>query len=164
MHPRTFFHDLENSPRFRTRLKPLTSLAEASYESGDLIAYNTVGPGPFISMERTMKIAFLAVRILCAGLLGGGILPAASQVILPSVTTSTIAPVSTSDDQAQQFEGVIISKNGELFVLRDDVNDTWYHLDDQKAAGKFLGKKVLVTGTLDTRTDVIRVQKITEES
>jgi hypothetical protein len=49
-------------------------------------------------------------------------------------------------------------------VLRDDANNTWYHLDDQQAASKHLGKKVVVIGTLDARTDVIRVQKIDEST
>jgi hypothetical protein len=118
----------------------------------------------FHLLERTMKNAFLAISVLCAGVFSGPIVAAKTQSILPSITTSTVQPVAAPDDPAQKFEGVIISKNGELFVLRDVVNDTWYHLDDQQTAGKFLGKKVLVTGTLDVRTDVIRVQKITEES
>jgi hypothetical protein len=58
--------------------------------------------------------------------------------------------------------GVIVSMNGELFILRDDENDTWYHLDDQKAAGSFLGKKVRVTGEVDPATDVIHVESIQE--
>jgi Protein of unknown function (DUF5818) len=64
---------------------------------------------------------------------------------------------------AQKFVGVIVSKNGAMFVLRDDVNNVWYHLDDQEKAGKFVGKRVGVTGVLDTRFDEIRVKTIEEE-
>ena len=45
-------------------------------------------------------------------------------------------------------------------ILRDDQNDTWYHLDDQKRAAEFLGKKVSITGKLDVTTDFIYVQNI----
>jgi hypothetical protein len=58
------------------------------------------------------------------------------------------------------FTGKILSQNGEHFILRDDVNETWYHLDDQQQAGKFLGKNVSVTGVLDPSTDTIRVRSI----
>jgi Protein of unknown function (DUF5818) len=66
-------------------------------------------------------------------------------------------------DQPQRFEGTIVSKNGALFVLRDDVNNVWYHLDDQQKAEKFAGKKVQVIGILDGRVDEIRIQSIEEE-
>jgi hypothetical protein len=70
---------------------------------------------------------------------------------------------SDAKDQPQKFEGTIVSKNGALFVLRDDVNNVWYHLDDQQKAEKFAGKKVQVIGILDGRVDEIRIQSIQEE-
>jgi hypothetical protein len=108
-----------------------------------------------------MKSVLLAVT-LCMGLCVAHSLPARAQPGLLTTATSAIHSTSIEDEQPQKFEGIIVSKNGEIFVLRDDVNDTWYHLDDQEAAGKHLGKKVSVTGTLDTRTDVIRVKSIDE--
>jgi hypothetical protein len=72
-------------------------------------------------------------------------------------------PQSDAKDQPQKFEGTIVSKNGALFVLRDDVNNVWYHLDDQQKAEKFAGKKVQVIGILDGRVDEIRIQSIQEE-
>src|ERR1700730_3179741 len=105
-----------------------------------------------------MNSVFLAVSLVFLGVLANGTAQENPQVAPPPpVTTAT--PLSA---ERQQFEGVIVSKNGELYVLRDDANSTWYHLDDQQSAGKHLGKKVLVTGSLDGRTDVIRVQKIEE--
>ena len=108
-----------------------------------------------------MKSVLLAVT-LCMGLCAAHSLLARAQPVLLTTATSAIHSTSIEDEQPQKFEGIIVSKNGEIFVLRDDVNDTWYHLDDQEAAGKHLGKKVSVTGTLDTRTDVIRVKSIDE--
>jgi hypothetical protein len=73
------------------------------------------------------------------------------------------AQQSDAKDQPQKFEGTIVSKNGALFVLRDDLNNVWYHLDDQQKAEKFAGKKVQVIGILDGRVDEIRIQSIQEE-
>ena len=73
---------------------------------------------------------------------------------------------SSASDQAdlKTFSGKIVSLNGAMFILRDDVNEVWYHLDDQAQAGKFAGKDVDVKGTLDGRTDMIHVQSIAVES
>lgn len=108
-----------------------------------------------------MKSVFLAVSI-CIGIFAAHNLPAAPQTAFLAGVTDAVHPASAEADQPQQFEGIIVSKNGEIFVLRDDVNNTWYHLDDQPAAARHLGKKVLVTGELDTRTNVIRIQSIAE--
>jgi len=105
-----------------------------------------------------MNSVFLAISLVFVGVLASGTAPTKPQLApAPPVTTTTPLGAET-----QQFEGVIVSKNGELYVLRDDANSTWYHLDDQQSAGKHLGRRVLVTGNLDGRTDVIRVQKIEE--
>ena len=63
---------------------------------------------------------------------------------------------------ASTFTGKIVSQNGDRFILRDDANDVWYHLDDQAQAQKYLGKNVVVTGVLDGRSDMIRVRSIAE--
>ncbi|HXN99092.1 MAG TPA: DUF5818 domain-containing protein [Candidatus Acidoferrales bacterium] len=108
-----------------------------------------------------MNSVFLVVSI-CMGLYAAQGLTSKPQAVLPAAPTVAIHSAAIEGNETEQFQGVIVSKNGEIFVLRDDVNNTWYHLDDQEAAGKHLGKKVLVTGNLDTRTDVIRVQSISE--
>jgi len=61
---------------------------------------------------------------------------------------------------AGTFTGKIVSQNGDRFILRDDVNEVWYHLDDQAQAQKYLGRDVLVTGVLDGRSDMIHVRNI----
>jgi hypothetical protein len=78
------------------------------------------------------------------------------------------APLPAAQNQPQEqsdvktFSGKVLSQNGVRYILRDDVNDVWYHLDDQKQAEKFAGKNVLVTGVLDGPTDTIHVREITE--
>jgi hypothetical protein len=80
---------------------------------------------------------------------------------------SCVAPPFMTDRSEEQpavntFTGKIVSQNGERFILRDDVNEVWYHLDDQQQAATFLGKNVSVTGVLDGPTDTIRVRTISE--
>ena len=82
-----------------------------------------------------------------------------------ALKASALVAQSSQDQKAPEvrtFTGKVLSQNGERFILRDEVNDVWYHLDDQQQAGKFAGKNVLVTGVLDGRTDTIQVREITE--
>ena len=72
------------------------------------------------------------------------------------------APVKQVQPKSLIFSGKIVSQNGVRFVLRDDGNNVWYHLDDQEKAGKLLGKDVVVTGSFDGLTGTIRVQSIVE--
>jgi uncharacterized protein YdeI (BOF family) len=102
--------------------------------------------------------------------LGTAVLFCAAMAFTPGVTPrvhaapATVAKAAGTDDAAavQTFTGKIMSQNGDRFILRDDTNDTWYHLDPQDAAGKFLGKNVQITGTLDGRSDMIHVRNIAE--
>jgi uncharacterized protein YdeI (BOF family) len=86
----------------------------------------------------------------------------ASVLAAPSIATVPADHQLTIADQTEIRSGIILSMNGERFILRDEDNNTWYHLDDQKAAGSFLGKKVRVIGEVDPATDVIHVQSIRE--
>jgi hypothetical protein len=71
----------------------------------------------------------------------------------------------TGDEgNVRMFSGKIVSLNGALFILRDDADQVWYHLDDQSTARKFAGKNVNVKGKLDVATDVIHVQSIEEQT
>jgi Protein of unknown function (DUF5818) len=75
--------------------------------------------------------------------------------------TANAAPMAAARSRAvEAYTGTIVSLNGQQFVLRDDDNDFWYNLDDQRDAAKFAGKKVLVVGRLDARTGVIHVEQI----
>ncbi len=77
--------------------------------------------------------------------------------------TVSAAPMAAARSRAvEAYAGTIVSLNGQQFVLRDDDNEVWYNLDDQRDAAKFAGKKVWVVGKLDGRTDVIHVEQIEE--
>jgi len=60
---------------------------------------------------------------------------------------------------AQTFTGTIV-KSGDIFKLDDKENKVSYMLDDTQRASKFDGKKVKVTGTLDSKTATIHVELI----
>jgi Protein of unknown function (DUF5818) len=79
-----------------------------------------------------------------------------------SSATAEAAPRAAASRAVEAYTGTIVSLNGQQFVLRDDDNGVWYNLDDQRSASKFAGKKVLVVGKLDARTDVIYVEQIEE--
>jgi hypothetical protein len=100
-------------------------------------------------------------------------LPAVAVMVgLCLVCQSTIAQVSSSQNHptAQQpdpnsaaetktFIGMIV-KSGDKLVLADAENGTTFQLDDQQKAQEFVGKKVRVSGALDTATGMIRVSTI----
>jgi len=89
----------------------------------------------------------------------------------PPITTLILSvPVAVpqgyeTGDQGDEklFTGKIVLLNGQLFILRDDTNGVWYHLDDQTTARKFAGKNVDVKGKLDVAVDVIHVQSMEEQ-
>jgi hypothetical protein len=90
-----------------------------------------------------------------------GLLIAMRTEMLGAINLSPAAPAQDPSKTAT-YTGKIVSQNGVRFILRDETNDTWYHLDDQQQAGKFLGKTVSVVGVLDGPTNTIRVKSIAE--
>ena len=104
------------------------------------------------------RIALLVV--FCGPFLVGGI--QTNTLKASSLPATAAAQQNQNAPEVRTFTGKVLSQNGERFILRDEANDTWYHLDDQQQAGKFAGKNVLVTGVLDGRTDTIQVREITE--
>ena len=103
-------------------------------------------------MRRTATVEAAMSLLLCVALL------------TPLATKSKVSQASSTQQQAkpQSFYGKIVSQNGVRYVLRDDDNNVWYHLDDQDKAAKLVGKDVLVTGKFDGLTGTIRVQNIVE--
>src|SRR5271154_2914676 len=83
-------------------------------------------------------------------------------LLTPHRTQSKVSQASFAQTKTQAFYGKIVSQNGVRFVLRDEDNNVWYHLDDQEKAGKLVGKDVLVSGTCDGLTGTIRVQSMVE--
>jgi Protein of unknown function (DUF5818) len=53
-----------------------------------------------------------------------------------------------------------ISRKAGKFIFREDPRGTIYSLDDQKEARNFSGKAVLITGTIDSRANLVHVRKI----
>src|SRR5580692_4077557 len=101
-------------------------------------------------MRRTATVEAALSLLLCGALL------------TPHTTHSKDSQSSFAQAKTQSFYGKIVSQNGVRFVLRDEDNSVWYHLDDQQTAGKLVGKDVLVTGKFDGLTGTIRVQSIVE--
>jgi Protein of unknown function (DUF5818) len=105
---------------------------------------------------------FLAIILLVAAVPKGRLTPF-------TVSASTLQLCAQNEGEGNEtgdegnlrtFTGKIVSLNGALFILRDDADQVWYHLDDQSTARKFAGKNVNVKGKLDVATDVIHVQSI----
>jgi len=103
-------------------------------------------------MRRRATVAAAASLLFCGAVLASH----AEQFHVSQVL------LTQEQSKAETFSGKIVSQNGVRFVLRDDDNNVWYHLDDQEKASKLLGKDVLVTGTFDGLTGTIRVQSIVE--
>lgn len=66
----------------------------------------------------------------------------------------------TSEQTEMKTYSGKISKNNGKYVLEDLTEKTSYLLDDQKLAKKYEGKTVVVTGTLDSVSNIIHIQKI----
>jgi uncharacterized protein DUF5818 len=112
----------------------------------------------------SIAILFLFVAAISVG--STRIAPVKASVVPASVTKIHVqSPSRTSDGEEQDvktFSGKVVSQNGVRFILRDESNDVWYHLDDQEQAGKFIGRNVLVTGVLDGKSAMIHVRSISE--
>jgi hypothetical protein len=68
-------------------------------------------------------------------------------------------PAHNQPADVRTFSGKIAKANGK-YVLEDPSAKTPFALDDQKAAKKYEGKSVVVTGSLDDSSNTIHVQKI----
>lgn len=101
-------------------------------------------------MRRTATIEAAISLLLCVAFLTG------------HIPQSKVSQSSFAQPNPQSFYGKIVSQNGVRFVLRDEDNNVWHHLDDQDKAAKLVGKDVLVTGKFDGLTGTIRVQNIVE--
>ena len=112
-------------------------------------------------MKRKMILVLLAISSGLALICAAGLI---SEVQASTVNANSgMSYQPGAEDSVNTFTGKIVSQNGDRFILRDEANDVWYHLDDQQQAGKYFGKNVAVKGILDGRTDTIRVQNITED-
>lgn len=105
-----------------------------------------------------MKVIRLTSFVLAAALPLAGAMFAQS----PSESQSPAKSSAQSPDQAQTktFSGKISKDSNGNYILQDSSSSGAYTLDDQKAAKKYEGKNVVVTGTLDAGNNTIHVAKI----
>ena len=101
---------------------------------------------------KSTRVHFFVPILLASALASVAPLPATSSQNLQGSQSANHPEVKT-------FAGTITLSNGK-YVLEDPSAKRSYYLDDAKAAKKFEGKMVVVTGTLDSSTHTIRVQKI----
>ena len=105
-------------------------------------------------LRRTLLVLSGAALLIAGGL---------SNQLRASIATPVFLHRQPGDETSvATFTGKIVSQNGDRFILRDDVNEAWYHLDDQAQSQKYFGKDVVVTGVLDGRSDMIHVRNIAE--
>jgi len=105
-------------------------------------------------LRSTLLLLFGAACLLAGG---------HSNLLDASAAPSTLLRAAPGDEPTSgTFAGKIVSQNGDRFILRDDANEVWYHLDDQAQAQRHFGKDVVVTGVLDGRSDMIHVRNIVE--
>jgi hypothetical protein len=111
-------------------------------------------------VRKTSVLRFSLLFLFGAAFLIAGV---PSSRIRASAAPTVLLHVQPGDEPAVgTFTGKIVSQNGVRYILRDDLNEVWYHLDDQAQAQKYFGKNVVVTGVLDGRSDMIRVRNIAE--
>ena len=115
-------------------------------------------------MSAKKSLTVLATILLGLGLviIGGQTSRVLAAPAVNPANSSAVAIQPGDEPNVNTFTGKIVSQNGVRYILRDEANDVWYHLDDQQQAGKFFGKSVVVTGTLDGRSDMIHIRNITE--
>jgi hypothetical protein len=92
-------------------------------------------------------------------LLGAAIAVAAPRASQLRTLVAAVQSQSDPQPKTQTFMGTIL-KSGDQFLFNDDISKKSYQLDDQKTASRFDGQKVKVTGTLDSASNLIRVQSI----
>jgi hypothetical protein len=85
-----------------------------------------------------------------------------NQLRASAAPTAFLRVLGGDEPAVSTFTGKIVSQNGDRYILRDDANEVWYHLDNQEQAQKYFGKNVVVTGVLDGRSDMIRIRNIVE--
>src|ERR1700741_1688601 len=76
------------------------------------------------------RVALLS--FFCALFLVGGI--EAHALRGPVIPPGAAQSQTQNAPEVRTFTGKVLSQNGERFILRDEANETWYHLDDQQLA------------------------------
>ncbi|HKU26477.1 MAG TPA: DUF5818 domain-containing protein [Candidatus Sulfotelmatobacter sp.] len=105
----------------------------------------------------------LRVVLLIAGLasLHAGVsaqLPSAAVDPGQADSTPQVGRAQTPEEpqSARSFKGTIV-RTGAQLVLKESSAHTLYKLDDQKKAKEYEGKRVIVTATMDSSSNTLRV-------
>lgn len=74
-------------------------------------------------------------------------------------------PPTAQQKQAQEktrtyYGKIVKARNGKYALVIDAKKNMGYYLDDQEDALKYNQKKVLITGTVSTKTSILHVLKI----
>jgi hypothetical protein len=106
----------------------------------------------------------LILSLLAVAALSAMLFAAQAKQTFTGVITDSECP--TGDHSAMQMGSndtectlACIQDHGALYLLYD--GKSAYNLSDQKAPKNFAGKKATVTGTLDAKTNTIKVESIT---
>lgn len=85
--------------------------------------------------------------------------PLAPAVAAQNQNSSAQQPTAQQEQNAQKtYYGTIVKlQNGKFALMIDPKTQKGYFLDDQKHAEKYAEKKVLVTGTVDSKTSMLHV-------
>ena len=73
---------------------------------------------------------------------------------------SAATPDGDATDKVEMISGKITRTKGGQYILYDPATEKSFQLDDQKAVAKYDRKSVAISGTLDTATNTIHVQRI----
>ena len=107
-----------------------------------------------------MRQFAMAVCALATLMAGPAIAPGHAAALARNAQGGTQRQSPTAE---QTFTGTI-TKSGDNFLLNDAEKKASYTLDDVEQAIKYVGKKVIVTGTLDAQNHMIHVEMIQEAS
>jgi Protein of unknown function (DUF5818) len=77
---------------------------------------------------------------------------------LANVSTAVAAAHSQQAQRSSEFKGTVL-RDGEQYLLLD-AEGRIYHLDDSAHVQSFEGKAVSITGSLDSSTRTIRVERV----
>ena len=120
-------------------------------------AHHDAGPLGSEKYSR-MRLAIISLFVL------GALVPVQSSQKFSGIITDGMCPKADHSRMrmgATDAECAIacVDAHGALYVLYD--GNEVFTLSDQQTSEKFAGKKVIVTGELDTKTKLIRVSSIT---
>ena len=102
-------------------------------------------------MKRRIALALVVVVVACCSW--------SPRLWAQNTLPSAQAQEEEQQQREQAFSGTVL-KDGDVFLLKDAVNDITFRLDDPEKVKAYEGKAVNVIGTLEKETNIIRVTKV----